>query len=125
MSGSVGKVGDENGSQAASLTRLAGCQPAESAKLATANPSCGGLADIRSEQRSGKSSLADDPIALFQTWFREAIDSGIEEPSAMTVATVDPDGSSGRANDVAQGRGRARVRFLHESGKRKGARADA
>lgn len=36
---------------------------------------------------------ADDPIALFQTWFQEAIDSGIEEPSAMTVATVDPDGS--------------------------------
>jgi pyridoxamine 5'-phosphate oxidase len=33
-----------------------------------------------------------DPIALFQTWFAEAIDSGIEEPSAMTVATVDPGG---------------------------------
>jgi pyridoxamine 5'-phosphate oxidase len=34
----------------------------------------------------------DDPIALFQRWFREATDSGIEEPSAMAVATVDPDG---------------------------------
>ena len=33
-----------------------------------------------------------DPIALFQTWLQEAIDAGIEEPSAMTVATVDPDG---------------------------------
>jgi pyridoxamine 5'-phosphate oxidase len=33
-----------------------------------------------------------NPITLFQTWFREAIDSGIEEPSAMTVATVDPSG---------------------------------
>ena len=33
-----------------------------------------------------------DPIALFQTWFREAIDSGIREPLAMTVATVDPSG---------------------------------
>jgi pyridoxamine 5'-phosphate oxidase len=82
MSSSVGNVGGENGSQAASLTRLAGCQPAESAKLA----------DIRSEQRAGKSSLAHDPIALFQTWFQEAIDSGIEEPSAMTVATVDVTG---------------------------------
>jgi pyridoxamine 5'-phosphate oxidase len=34
----------------------------------------------------------DDPIALFQTWFAEAIESGIKEPSAMTVATVDPSG---------------------------------
>ena len=34
----------------------------------------------------------DDPIALFQTWFREAIESEIEEPSTMTVATVDPTG---------------------------------
>ena len=41
----------------------------------------------------GRGYSADDPIALFQTWFQEAIDSGIEEPSAMTVATVDTDGS--------------------------------
>jgi len=41
----------------------------------------------------GKCSSADNPIALFQTWFREAIDSGIKEPSAMTVATIDRDGS--------------------------------
>jgi pyridoxamine 5'-phosphate oxidase len=34
----------------------------------------------------------DDPIALFQIWFQEAISSGIKEPSAMTVATVDTDG---------------------------------
>lgn len=36
---------------------------------------------------------SDDPISLFQTWFREALDLGIEEPSAMALATVDPDGS--------------------------------
>ena len=35
---------------------------------------------------------SDNPLALFQTWFAEAINSGIKEPSAMTVATVDPDG---------------------------------
>ena len=33
-----------------------------------------------------------DPIALFQTWFQEAVDAGLKEPSAMTVATVDPSG---------------------------------
>jgi pyridoxamine 5'-phosphate oxidase len=31
-------------------------------------------------------------MALFQTSFREAVDAGIKEPSAMTVATVDADG---------------------------------
>ena len=33
-----------------------------------------------------------DPIALFQTWLQEAVDAGLKEPSAMTVATVNPDG---------------------------------
>jgi len=31
-------------------------------------------------------------MALFQTWFGEAVDAGIKEPSAMTVATVDANG---------------------------------
>jgi pyridoxamine 5'-phosphate oxidase len=34
----------------------------------------------------------DDPIALFQTWFQEAANSEMNEPSAMTLATVDPSG---------------------------------
>jgi pyridoxamine 5'-phosphate oxidase len=33
-----------------------------------------------------------DPVALFQTWLQEAVDSGLKEPLAMTVATVDVDG---------------------------------
>lgn len=33
-----------------------------------------------------------DPIALFQAWLQEAIDSGMKEPTAMTVATVDLEG---------------------------------
>src|SRR6266498_2394574 len=44
------------------------------------------------KQSSPDSHLADNPISLFQTWFRKASHSGIKEPSAMTVATVDPDG---------------------------------
>jgi pyridoxine/pyridoxamine 5'-phosphate oxidase len=32
--------------------------------------------------------MATDPIALFQSWLQEAVDAGIKEPSAMTVATV-------------------------------------
>ncbi len=37
-------------------------------------------------------SHTNDPIPLFQTWLQEAAASGLEEPTAMTVATVDPDG---------------------------------
>lgn len=37
-------------------------------------------------------SRTDDPIALFKTWFQEAIDAGLKEPSAMAVATADADG---------------------------------
>ena len=33
-----------------------------------------------------------NPLTLFQTWLQEAIDSSINEPTAMTVATVDLEG---------------------------------
>lgn len=33
-----------------------------------------------------------DPIALFRRWLADAVDSGIELPNAMTLATVGPDG---------------------------------
>ena len=36
---------------------------------------------------------SERPIAIFQTWYAEATDSEIAEPSAMTVATVDVQGS--------------------------------
>jgi pyridoxamine 5'-phosphate oxidase len=38
------------------------------------------------------SPTADNPIALFQMWLEQAGASGLDEPTAMTVATVDPDG---------------------------------
>jgi pyridoxamine 5'-phosphate oxidase len=47
---------------------------------------------LESEQSSGNSRVADNPIARFQEWFQEAVDSGLREPRAMSVATVDADG---------------------------------
>jgi pyridoxamine 5'-phosphate oxidase len=47
---------------------------------------------LKPERSSEGRHRAGDPITLFDTWFQEAIDSGIKEPSAMTVATVDGDG---------------------------------
>lgn len=37
-------------------------------------------------------ALEPDPVVQFQQWFTAAIDSGIPEPNAMTLATVDATG---------------------------------
>lgn len=36
--------------------------------------------------------LADDPFVQFKKWMEQTIKSGIPDPNAMTVATVDPSG---------------------------------
>jgi pyridoxamine 5'-phosphate oxidase len=46
----------------------------------------------RTEKRETLPSV-ENPIALFQEWFQDAIDSGLKEPRAMSVATVDADGA--------------------------------
>lgn len=53
------------------------------------------LADIRRSYTKGKlddSDLTDNPLDLFNQWLQQVIDSGIPDPTAMTVATVDHDG---------------------------------
>ena len=53
------------------------------------------LADIRMEYRRGKlerSDLDADPIAQFNDWMKEACDSGIVQPTAMSLATAGLDG---------------------------------
>ena len=37
-------------------------------------------------------TLADDPLALFETWFADARASEPRDPNAMALATVDADG---------------------------------
>ncbi|OUD87625.1 Pyridoxine/pyridoxamine 5'-phosphate oxidase [Clavibacter michiganensis subsp. michiganensis] len=37
-------------------------------------------------------ALPDDPDDLFRTWITEAVDAGVPEPHAATLATVDADG---------------------------------
>lgn len=34
-----------------------------------------------------------EPVSLFIAWLREAVDAAVVEPHAMTLSTVDPDGS--------------------------------
>lgn len=53
------------------------------------------IAQLRQEYRRHDLSEIDvqpDPIDQFQQWFDEAVQSGVSEPNAMTVATVDADG---------------------------------
>jgi len=41
---------------------------------------------------SGDFTAADEPSALFEAWLNEAIKSEPNDPNAMALATVDPDG---------------------------------
>lgn len=50
------------------------------------------LADIRQEYKKaslGKKNVLADPVAQFEVWLNEALQSGVPEPTAMTVSTVD------------------------------------
>jgi len=53
------------------------------------------LEDVRREYLKGglqHEGLASDPIAQFERWLQQSIDAKLQDPTAMTVATVDGDG---------------------------------
>lgn len=53
------------------------------------------LATIRREYTKGglkRSDLPDNPLVLFTKWLQEAIDAEVNEPTAMLVGTVSPEG---------------------------------
>lgn len=53
------------------------------------------LSDIRREYTRGglrRKDLLPDPIDQFNVWLQQAIDAGMADPTAMTVATVDKNG---------------------------------
>jgi pyridoxamine 5'-phosphate oxidase len=53
------------------------------------------LSKIRNEYRLGELDIAQvdpDPVKQFSTWMDQAIRAGIEEPTAMTLATATRDG---------------------------------
>jgi pyridoxamine 5'-phosphate oxidase len=53
------------------------------------------LADLRQNYEKGaldEATLTSDPFVLFQLWLQDAIDAGVLEPNAMTLATVSADG---------------------------------
>jgi pyridoxamine 5'-phosphate oxidase len=53
------------------------------------------LADLRKNYMQGgltEEDAGDDPMALFERWFLNAVEAGLPEPNAMTLATATPDG---------------------------------
>lgn len=55
----------------------------------------GGLAGTRRDYRNpplDPATLAGDPLVQLRAWLDAAVDAGVVEPDAMTLATVDPDG---------------------------------
>ena len=53
------------------------------------------IADLRKDYSRASLTKADvdpDPIRQFSTWFRQALEAGIPEANAMSVATVGDDG---------------------------------
>jgi pyridoxamine 5'-phosphate oxidase len=53
------------------------------------------LADLRREyarESLDEKDVARDPIVQFARWFQEALNSGLTEPNAMTLATADEQG---------------------------------
>lgn len=53
------------------------------------------LESIRREYLSGglsRQDLLDDPMEQFNTWMNQAVEMGLRDPTALTLATVSPDG---------------------------------
>ena len=48
-----------------------------------------------SQLTSGDFTAAEEPFALFADWFAEAVAGEPNDPNAMALATVDPDGLPG------------------------------
>lgn len=55
------------------------------------------LADMRQDYRLAEldeTTLAADPLSQFDAWFKQAIESGVIEPNAMSLATATPNGET-------------------------------
>ena len=64
--------------------------------------------------------MADDPIALFESWFAEARLSEPNDPEAMSVATSAPDGQPSVRTVLLQGHGPDGFTFYTNADSRKG-----
>ena len=82
------------------------------------------LADLRQEYARAELSrthVADDPIEQFRAWFNQALDSEVEEPNAMTLATAGADGAPSARIVLLKGLDARGFRFYSNYESQKGA----
>ena len=91
----LGLIREGEGVAAQVLVNLGASLEAVRARVLETLPESENLATLRRDyQTEGleRIDLADDPIVQFQRWYDDAATAGLEEPNAMTLATVDEHG---------------------------------
>jgi pyridoxamine 5'-phosphate oxidase len=86
------------------------------------------VSDLRQEyMRAGLSETgADpDPLRLFETWLREAVEAGLPLPNAMTLATVSESGAPDARIVLLKGLEGGAFAFYTNYGSRKGRQLEA
>ena len=56
------------------------------------------IGDMRRDFESNgleREALDDDPFRQFESWFNQAVEAGIDDPNALTLATADASGAPG------------------------------
>jgi len=83
---------------------------------------------MRVDYRRGALDEADapaDPTTLFGRWFQDAVDAGLAEPNAMTLATLDADGRPSARIVLLKGHGPEGFTFFTNYESRKGRALEA
>ncbi len=83
---------------------------------------------MRVDYRRGALDEADapaDPATLFARWFQDAVDAGLAEPNAMTLATLDADGRPSARVVLLKGHGPEGFTFFTNYESRKGRALEA
>lgn len=81
------------------------------------------LADLRLNYERGaldEATLPGDPLALFKLWMEDAINAGVVEPNAMTLATVSADGQPSCRTVLLKGQDERGFSFFTNYDSRKG-----
>jgi pyridoxamine 5'-phosphate oxidase len=82
------------------------------------------LAQLREEYRMGsldETDVGGDPVPVVERWLADAIDAGLDEPNAMTLATVGADGRPSARTVLLKGFDADGFRFFTNYGSRKAA----
>lgn len=81
------------------------------------------VADLRENYTRGglkEEDLAEDPMDLFRQWMDEAVNSEVDEPNAMSLATIDEVGTPNNRIVLLKGIGDRHIRFFTNYKSRKG-----